>query len=70
MIEPQDTVFFGSGTTVVNILRHVDPELEARVVTHSLAVAAEARGLSSRCCSSAASTGRSSTPSRAPGRWT
>lgn len=45
MIEPQDTVFFGSGTTVVNILRHVDPELEARVVTHSLAVASEARGL-------------------------
>ena len=43
MIEPQDTVFFGSGTTVVNILRHVDPELEARVVTHSLAVASEAR---------------------------
>ncbi len=46
MIEPQDTVFFGSGTTVVSILRHVDPQLEARVVTHSLAVAAEARGLS------------------------
>ena len=45
MIEPQDTVFLGSGTTVVSILRHVDPELEARVVTHSLAVAAEARGL-------------------------
>jgi DeoR family fructose operon transcriptional repressor len=45
MIEPQDTVFFGSGTTVVHILRHVDPDLEARVVTHSLAVAAEARGL-------------------------
>ena len=45
MIEPQDTVFFGSGTTVVNILRHVDPQLEARVVTHSLAVAAEARGM-------------------------
>jgi DeoR/GlpR family transcriptional regulator of sugar metabolism len=45
MIEPQDTVFFGSGTTVVNILRYVDPELEARVVTHSLAVASEARGL-------------------------
>jgi DeoR/GlpR family transcriptional regulator of sugar metabolism len=44
MIEPQDTVFFGSGTTVVHILRHVDPELEARVVTHSLAVASEARG--------------------------
>ena len=46
MIEPQDTVFFGSGTTVVNILRHLDPQLEARVVTHSLAVASEARGLS------------------------
>ena len=46
MIEAQDTVFFGSGTTVVNILRHVDPQLEARVVTHSLAVASEARGLS------------------------
>lgn len=45
MIEPGDTVFFGSGSTVVHILRHVDPELEARVVTHSLAVAAEARGL-------------------------
>jgi DeoR/GlpR family transcriptional regulator of sugar metabolism len=43
MIEPQDTVFFGSGTTVVNILRHVDPDLEARIVTHSLAVASEAR---------------------------
>jgi len=45
MIRPQDTVFLGSGTTVVSIMRHVDPELEARVVTHSLAVAAEARGL-------------------------
>ena len=46
MIERGDTVFFGSGTTVVNILRHVHPDLEARVVTHSLAVASEARGLS------------------------
>jgi len=45
MIEPQDTVFFGSGTTVRNILRHLDPELEARVVTHNLAVANEARSL-------------------------
>jgi DeoR/GlpR family transcriptional regulator of sugar metabolism len=45
MIEPHDTVFLGSGTTVVHMLRHIDPELEARVVTHSLAVAAEARGL-------------------------
>ena len=46
MIEPRDTVFLGSGATVSNILRHVDPQLEARVVTHSLAAAAEAEGLS------------------------
>jgi DeoR/GlpR family transcriptional regulator of sugar metabolism len=45
MIEPRDTVFLGSGTTVAQILRHVDPELEARVVTHSLGAAAEAKGL-------------------------
>jgi len=44
MIEPRDTVFVGSGTTVVQMLRHVDPNLEARVVTHNLAAAAEARG--------------------------
>jgi len=46
MIEPHDTVFLGSGTTVVHMLRHIAPDLEARVVTHSLAAAAEARGLS------------------------
>jgi len=45
MIEPRDTVFLGSGTTVVGLLRHVDPNLEARVVTHNLATATEARGL-------------------------
>jgi DeoR/GlpR family transcriptional regulator of sugar metabolism len=45
MIEPRDTVFLGSGTTVAHILRHIDPDLEARVVTPSLAAAAEARGL-------------------------
>ena len=45
MIEPRDTVFLGSGTTVVSMLRHVAPLLEARVVTHNLAVATEARGL-------------------------
>jgi len=44
MIEPRDTVFLGSGTTVAQILRHVDPELEARIVTHNLAAALEARG--------------------------
>jgi DeoR/GlpR family transcriptional regulator of sugar metabolism len=46
MIEPKDTVFLGSGSTVAGILRFVDPALEARVVTHSLAAAAEAQGLS------------------------
>lgn len=46
MIEPRDTVFLGSGSTVSGILRFVDPALEARVVTHSLAAAAEAQGLS------------------------
>ena len=45
MIEPRDTVFLGSGTTVAHLLRYVDPHLEARVVTHSLAAAAETQGL-------------------------
>ncbi len=45
MIEPHDTVFLGSGTTVVHLLHHIDPDLEARVVTHNLAAATEARGL-------------------------
>jgi len=44
MIEPRDTVFVGSGTTVVQMLRNVDPNLEARIVTHNLAAAAETRG--------------------------
>jgi DeoR/GlpR family transcriptional regulator of sugar metabolism len=45
MIEPRDTVFLGSGSTVAAMLRYVDPALEARIVTHSLAAAAEAQGL-------------------------
>ena len=45
MIEPRDTVFLGSGTTVSQILRYVHPELEARVVTPSLGAAAETQGL-------------------------
>ena len=44
MIEPRDTVFLGSGTTVAQLLRYVDPNLEARIITHSLAAAAEIRG--------------------------
>jgi DeoR/GlpR family transcriptional regulator of sugar metabolism len=45
MIEPGDTVFLGSGTTAAQMLRFVAPDLEARVVTHSLGAAAEAKGL-------------------------
>ena len=45
MIEPRDTVFLGSGTTVALVMRHIDPRLEARVVTPNLAAVSEARGL-------------------------
>ncbi len=45
MIEPRDTVFLGSGTTLVHMLRHIDPDLEARVVTHNLGAVAEAHAL-------------------------
>jgi DeoR/GlpR family transcriptional regulator of sugar metabolism len=45
MVESRDTVFLGSGTTVVHMLRHIDPDLEVRIVTHNLAAVAEARGL-------------------------
>ena len=34
MIEPGETVFLSSGTTAARVLRHVSPDLEARVVTH------------------------------------
>ena len=45
MLAPRDTVFVGSGTTVMRMLRHIEADLEVRVVTHSLAAATEARGL-------------------------
>jgi DeoR family fructose operon transcriptional repressor len=45
MIEKGDTVFLGSGATVAQILRHVAPDLQARIVTHNLGAAAEAKGL-------------------------
>jgi DeoR/GlpR family transcriptional regulator of sugar metabolism len=45
MIERHDTVFFGTGTTVAHVLRHIDPNLEARIVTHNLATVAAAKGL-------------------------
>ena len=33
MILPGETVFLGSGTTACQVLAHVDPQLEARIVT-------------------------------------
>ncbi len=45
LIEPGETVFLSSGTTAAQVLRHVDPALEARVVTHNVGALAEAHGL-------------------------
>jgi len=45
MIEPGETVFLSSGTTAAQVLRHVDPDLEARIVTHSVGALAEAQDL-------------------------
>jgi DeoR/GlpR family transcriptional regulator of sugar metabolism len=44
MIEPGDTVFLSSGTTAAQVLSHVDPELEARIVTHNVGALTEAQG--------------------------
>lgn len=35
MIQPGETVFLGSGTTTVEVLRSIDPDLHATVVTHN-----------------------------------
>jgi len=45
LIQPGETVFLSSGTTAAQVLRHVDPALEARVVTHNVGALAEAQGL-------------------------
>jgi DeoR/GlpR family transcriptional regulator of sugar metabolism len=45
LIEPGETVFLSSGTTAAQVLRHVDPALEARIVTHNVGALAEAHGL-------------------------
>ena len=45
LIEPGETVFLSSGTTAARVLRHVSPELEARVVTHNAGALSEAHGL-------------------------
>jgi len=45
MIQPGETVFLSSGTTAAQVLRHVDPSLEARIVTNNVGALAEAQGL-------------------------
>jgi DeoR family transcriptional regulator, fructose operon transcriptional repressor len=45
MIQPGETVFLSSGTTAAQVLRHVDPSLEARIVTHNVGAIAESQGL-------------------------
>ena len=45
LIEPGETVFLSSGTTAAQVIRHIDPELEARIVTHNVGAVQEARGL-------------------------
>lgn len=45
LIQPGETVFLSSGTTAARVLRHVDPNLEARIITHNVGALAEAQGL-------------------------
>jgi DeoR/GlpR family transcriptional regulator of sugar metabolism len=45
LIQPGDTVFLSSGTTAAQVLRHVDPTIEARVITHNVGALVEAQGL-------------------------
>jgi DeoR/GlpR family transcriptional regulator of sugar metabolism len=45
LIEPGETVFLSSGTTAAQVIRNIDPLLEARIVTHNVGAVQEARGL-------------------------
>lgn len=45
LIQPGETVFLSSGTTAAQVIQHVDPSLEARIVTHNVGAVQEARGL-------------------------
>jgi DeoR/GlpR family transcriptional regulator of sugar metabolism len=45
LIETGDTVFLSSGTTAAQVIRHLEPSLEARIVTHNVGAMQEARGL-------------------------
>ena len=44
LIRPGDTVFLSSGTTAARVLRHVDPTIEARIITENVGAVAEAQG--------------------------
>lgn len=44
LIGSGDTVFLSDGTTAAQVLRHVDPDLEARIITHNVGALAEAQG--------------------------
>jgi len=46
LIKQGETVFLGSGTTASQLLAHVDPQVEARIVTHNLGVVTSAHGTS------------------------
>jgi DeoR/GlpR family transcriptional regulator of sugar metabolism len=46
LIEPGETIFLSAGTTAAQVLRHVDPALRARVITHNGGALAEAQDLS------------------------
>jgi DeoR/GlpR family transcriptional regulator of sugar metabolism len=46
MIDPGETIFLSSGTTAAQVLRHVDRQMEARVITHNVGALVEAAGLS------------------------
>jgi DeoR/GlpR family transcriptional regulator of sugar metabolism len=45
LIEPGETVFLSSGTTAAQVIGHIDPSLEARIVTHNVGAVQAARGL-------------------------
>jgi DeoR/GlpR family transcriptional regulator of sugar metabolism len=45
MIQPGDTVFLSSGTTAARVVRHLDPALEARIITENVGALTEAQGL-------------------------
>jgi DeoR/GlpR family transcriptional regulator of sugar metabolism len=45
LIEPGETVFLSSGTTAAQVIGHIDPDLEARIVTHNVGALQAARGL-------------------------